>query len=318
MMPTPTPPPQGPYNDQPSFAPQPPQKGHGHKGLIATIITLAILLLGALGFIAYLLYLQPKPAPETATTPTTSDTDDTKKSGDADKVIASIRAALTETILPSYKEATINDGTTSPAYKEKDAQFSVAGTNGYSLSIDPSPVTGYDEKATKAVQDGIINTLGSKSRFTVKSTEWSKTYQDDTVICEVSIGSAPINVSCANVADYAQAIEKAKPFAAAFFASEVGKEYGTGLLISNITITQKAGGYSRAVIALGNTQNPIGGFAGLFYAKDSNWTYFKGTQAIMLCADYNTYDIQASFEGYPCFASSESTEPTTVKLTLTR
>lgn len=295
--------------------PEPPQKPRS-KGLLITVILLAILLLGALGFIAYMLYSQPKPAEIKTDTDKSQMIDDTSKTGDADKVIASIRSALNEKIVPTYKDASFESGTTTPLYKSADEAFAVSGTFGFSLSVDPSP-TSYDEKANKAVQDVIVDTLGSKSRFSVTNSDWNTIYQDATVICSLITGGVPVNVSCANIADYKDVITKAKPFATAYLSSADGKKYGEGLALGNITITQKTGGFSNAVVGMGSTISPVGGYAGLFYAKDGNWTYFKGTQALINCSDYNTFDIQTSFEGDACYDTTTN-KASTVKVTLTK
>lgn len=308
---------QQPIQQPPAPVPEPPQKPGAPKGLIVTVILLAILLLGAIGFIVYMFYSQPKPVEEKKTDTTTSETTEASKTGDADKVIASIRTALTEKIVPTYKDTSFETGTTAPFYKAKDEAFAVGGTFGFSLSVDPAP-TGYDEKANKAVQDVIVDTLSSKSRFTVTNNEWSSLYQDETVICNLITNGAPVNVSCANIADYKDSIAKAKPFATAYLNSADGKKYGEGITLGNITITQKTGGYSNAVVSMGSTLSPVGGYAGLFYGKDGNWTYFRGTQAFINCSDYNTYDIQASFEGDACYDTAATNKPAVVKVTLTK
>ncbi len=300
----------------PAPVPEPPQKPRSPKGLLITTILLGILLLGAIGFIVYMLYLQPKPAEKANDNDTAQTIDDTSKSGDADKVIASIRSALAEKVVPTYKDTTFETGTNTPLYKAADEAFAVSGTFGFSLAVNPAP-TSYDEKANRAVQDAVVDTLGSQSRFTVTNSSWNKLYQDETVICSITTDGSPINISCANVADYKDVIAKAKPFATAYLASADGKKYGEGLALGNIKITQKTGGFSNAVINMGSTINPVGGYAGLFYAKDGNWTYFKGTQALINCSDYNTYDIQTSFEGDACY-DTVADKPSTAKVTLTK
>lgn len=303
------------YEQQPMQAPaplpEPPKKSGTHKALIVTVILLVILVLGALGFIIYMLYSQPKPLKSegNTTASTTTPTADT-----AEKVIASVKAALTDK-LAQYKGSSIKDEKIAPSYKPSDKPYAVNGEFGTSLLVMPGSPT--SEATNQTFQNTITDTLDSLARFTVTTNDWSKSYKDSTVICSVSTSGVPISVACANIAHYKDPLAKAEPFATAYLNSPDGKKSGEGVALGTITITKKTGGYSSATVSMGNTNSPVGGFAGLFYAKDDNWAYFIGTQSTLNCSSYNTYDIQTAFEGDTC-VDTTTNKDSTVKVTLTK
>ncbi len=297
-----------PTPDTSNFIVPPPKKSN--KGLIVLIITLVVLLLGALGTIAYLLFFQPKDTSTKDTTTTQQTTNDT-----AQKLADKVEAAINEQLKTTYPNLKVSEGTGSPAYKADGKDYAVYGNDfGVSLSVDTNP-TAYDQTGQVAIERIIKETLDGEASLTSKSTDWQITYQSTDAICTTSLGSSPVSLSCANTADYSALIKQMEPFAKAYFASAEGKINKTGVAFATPTITKKATSFSNAVVAIGSTESPVGGFAGLFYAKDANWTYWRGTQSIINCKDYNTNDLQRAFEGDTCY-DTKAKASATVKVTL--
>jgi len=62
----------------------------------------------------------------------------------------------------------------------------------------------------------------------------------------------------------------------------------------------KTAGYKTAEVGL-LAEAQFGGAAGLFYqTPDGMWHFFKGTQQIIPCGDYNTPDLKKAFLGSQC------------------
>jgi len=288
----------------------------GHKGLVATIIVLVLLLLAAAGYIVYTTFFQTKADETSNTTTTTQQTATTAPNAQAivEKVRTAVKDGLTQT-LPSM---TIADTTYAPAYKADGAPYAVnSSTLGYGLNVTPEPTsTTSDLSSSTKVEQVIADSFTAQTGFTKSSQDWQTTYQNNAVICAVSVSSSPVSLSCADKSAYSDLVKTVNPFATAYLASADGKKYGEGILLSEPKITEKASGYSSATVSMGNTQSPVGGYAGLFYAKDGTWTYWRGTQSVIDCADYNTHDLQKAFEGDACYNSVTKNDSATVKVTL--
>lgn len=299
-----------PTSNDTNFVVQPPAPKKPGAGLIITAITLAVLLLGALGVIAYLLFFQPVATTEEKVT----DTTDT--SNQAQSLVAKAKTAVVEVLKTDYTDATINDTSFTPLYKAADTPYAVTGgTFGYGFETNPTKDSSYDQTALTAVQRSISTLIESDKSYKKTTKAWEIDYQNESVICSVSIDTSPVNFSCANIADYKNLISAVEPYATAYLASDQGKQYGEGVAFGMPTIAQKANGYSNAQVSVTNTNSPVGGFAGLFYAKDGNWAFWKGTQSILGCTEYNTVDLQHSFEGDVCWDDATNKE-STVAITL--
>lgn len=291
----------------------------GHRGLKATIVVLVILLLGALGAVAYLLFFQPKTTDNVATdTPQTTQntTNETPAPASAAAIVQKVRDAVTEALKTDYPSAKINDGTSAPAYQPDNATYGVRlSTGGSSLDIDPTPGS-YSEDAIKATQQAIADALALETSLKKIDGDWNVRYQSDTVTCSLIKDGSPVGLACADIAAYSDAITKVAPYAAAYAASADGKKYGDGVIIELQKVTEKSDGYKNAWTNMSNINSPVGGFAGLFYYANGQWTYWRGSQSIISCADYNTRDLQKAFEGDSCYDEATQNEQATVKVTL--
>lgn len=314
--PQPTQPPLGttPPSPTPStnnFIVQPDEPRKGHKGLIATIIVLCILLIGALGTIAFLLFFQPK-ADKTTKQDSAGATTESAQTNEAKELISKVKNNVTDQLSTANSNMKISDGTSAPIFKPDDKKYAVISSEiGISLSIDADTST-YDRAKQSTVEKVVNDTFKGDASLKLTSNDWQNTYQNATVICTVSSESSPVTVSCANKKEYTPLITQVAPFAEAFFASNDSKNYQT-VTFAAPKISQKTSGYRNATLGIGSMEAPVGWAAGLFYAKDGNWTYWRATQSIMLCSDYNNSDLQRAFEGEPCIDTNNANSTVKVK-----
>lgn len=308
---------------QPQEAPQEPQQNlapqKSHKGLKITVGVLIVLLLAALGTIAYLLFFQPKDADKTTDTTantTQNESDDTQNASAAAAMVQKVRDAVSEGLKDEYPTATIEAGTMAPAYKAPSVNYAVGAANkGHSLAITPV-ASEYDEAGILKTRQLITDVVEADSSLTKTSNDWLITYQNDSLICQVAINGSPMAFSCADISVYADEITKLAPFAKAYLASENGKKYGTGIVMALEKIEEKTDGYKNAWTSMGSTISPAGGFAGIFYYANGQWTYWRGSQSIIECSEYNTRDLQKAFEGDSCYDNTKPEGTGTVVVTL--
>lgn len=292
-----SPPPTPPVNN---FIAQPDPPKKGRKGLIATIIILVVLLIGAIGVIVFLAYFQPKSTKTTTANGNTSSGASTQDKNEAKELIATIRSAVTDKLATTYPNMSISDGTYAPIYKADTVNYGVASSDiGISLNID-TDAKAYNPTGQAAVEKVATDVFKSQSSLKVTSQDWQSIYQNDTIICTLSSGSSPAVINCANKKDYTALITQVAPFADAFFSSKESKTFGPTVVFATPKISQKANGYRNATLSMSAVESPVGGAAGLFYAKDGNWSYWRATQSIIPCADYATSDLQRAFEGDQC------------------
>lgn len=306
--------PETPATPDPFQPPTPPKKSR--KGLIITlIIVLVVLIVAAAAFI----FFRPK-AGDTAInaqdTPAQTNTGTTEQPEDTEDYaqgwIDKIRASLADQLGSAYPTLPNESSDGVPIYKVPGTGYYILGGDfGKGFSLQAGVQTPTSIKAEQVIND----TLAGDTSLTKADSEWRVTYQNDKVICNVLGGGSPITVTCANIRDYAGTIAQLKPFVEAYLASEEGKAYGEGVGFGMVTITDKNDGYQTATIGMGSGESPVGGYAGLFYAKDGKWSYFTGTQSVLSCSQYNTHDIQKAYEGEQCY--DEATENDSAKVTVT-
>lgn len=290
---------------------QPPKKSK--KGLIITLVI--ILLLAVAGVAAYLLYFQPKN--DTANNAETTKTEENTLPSDTtdyakvliDKVLTSEKALIAE--FPGIKVE--NTDAIAPPYQYESNEYYVSGNFGYAVTVSntaPVGATNTDAFPKKSL-DTATKALSSDPSLRKNETEAAITYKSDQVNCSVSKSSTPLSVSCANTRDYAKIATDVKPFADALFVAQ-GEKSKSRSIFSNLKITEKADGYANATLSVGVFEG-VGGYAALFYSKDANWIFWKGTQSQIACSAYDTFALQTSFLGDSCYDEATKTE-STVKL----
>lgn len=303
----PHPEPQAIFTEPPQ--PQPPKKSK--KGLIITLVI--ILLLAAAGAVAYFLYFQPKNT--TVSAPTDNQTQEETTPADTtdyakvliDKVLTAEKALVST--YPTIK--TENTDARAPAFKYGSNEYYITGDFGYSILVTDTASATDPAKFTASTVASANTTLTADTSLSKNETESSAVYQNNLVICSVSTQGYPLTVSCANKRDYTSRAEEIKPFADALFVAQ-GNTNKSNTVLGDLKLFKKADGYASAQVSVGGFEG-TGGYAGLFYGKDNNWVFWKGTQSLLPCQDYDNFALQTSFLGDTCYDESTKTE-STVKL----
>lgn len=264
------------------------------------------MLLVAAATVAYLVFFQPKTEdakPTDTNTNTVTDTPDVVEPVvTAQSLIDKVKSSLTGELATTYLSMKITEASEAPAYKASNANYFVRSSEiGTSLSVAPTGNDAYNESAVTAVQTTANAILGAEPSLTKTTSATSTAYTNDAVACTVSVGTDPVSIACADVTSYTSLVSELAPFAKAYLDSEDGKKYGENVILGTPEITSKADGYKNATISMGNGDGGIGGYAGLFYAKDNVWTYWTGTQSALMCSEYNTQALQKAFEGDTCY-----------------
>ncbi len=282
------------------------------KKLIIGII-IALVLLAAAGFAYYWFFVK-----EEATTVTkssekivaqvetpTADTRDYAK-----ELIEKVRASVSNIKTEYPKSKVENTDAYAPPYKYGSNMYYVAGQFGYSLLITESG--DFNEAFNNSAEEAVFAVL-EKENLVKDEEEYLITFTGDTVVCNASNSSYPVYVSCANTRDYKTPSEIVEPFAKAYFASPNATD-GSEIVFGQPKINEKSDGYKNASVSI-NGYNSSGGFAGLYSGKNNVWTFWKGSQSVIDCSEYNTFELQKSFEGDSCYIEGQ-TENSVVKVTL--
>lgn len=317
LPPQPTPPPTPQPTPQPPFGPEnnfvvkqeePPRRKKGPLIPILIIIGIFIVLVGAAAGVAlYINANQKDDEPET-----TAQVEDTSK---AEELTDKVKAAIDKELKVTYPAITTESSTGAPAYSVPQKDYAVFSSKfGTTLSIaekEGTPPATSVEVTAAAIEKVANDTLSADDSLKQSANELRTIYQSSSVVCTVSIGVLPVTVSCADVEDYAGLIKGVVPFAEAYLASDEGKQNGKDIAFSDPTVSEKANGYSNAKVSMGSTSS-IGGFSGLFYAKDGNWAFWKGSQSLLPCSDYNSSDLQRSFLEEECFDTVNNNNATVI------
>lgn len=316
---TPAPVPQTP---QPQFDPpiatpsfNKPKKSHKKRNIIIAVVILLLLVGGTIA--AVMAFSTPK-----KDTTQKSAAQDTKPLDDAQGMITKINAALTDNTKSNYQNPQISfmspttaSPAVSPSYQVKDTDYYVVVSQAYGLNIqktvDTNSETGVDTVFTQGIVDQVTAIFASSHYNKTTDLASGVEYQSDAVICTVSgTDSIPIYVTCANKNTYAKASGDVKPFVAAYRASN-SSSTSEDIFSAPTIKSSSVNGYQTATVGVSSRQS-VGSAAALFYRKSTDtWKFFKATQAISSCSEYNTDDLKAAFADEPCV--SDTNTDTTVK-----
>ena len=285
----------GPLFMQPEAPTPPPKRSHRKRNIIIAIIVAIILIPAAV--VAVYWFATPQQAPTHTNTPVVVDS--------AETIINKINARLSDTSRSDHLESTITQSTPlddnrlpSPSYKVGDADYAVFTDDTYGLSIAHA-----GESAD--IDEGFNNTIAQQITDILTSTDYKKgqvstlvtNYESTDVICTIMSQGSPMSVACANKSAYTRISEQVAPFAKAHAAKvpqgSANRTYSTPKVTDSETKD-----YQRAEVSL---TEGLGGVMLLFYRHGSDdWQFFKGTQNILACSDYNTVDIVSAFKGEKC------------------
>lgn len=196
------------------------------------------------------------------------------------------------------------------------------GDGASSLEVYYNEDSGNNEAIVARAKD--INSAVIKSLATqgfVKSTDsvyganqYSRiAYTKDDAVCiadspENGAMSPPVSLACGQISKYTKDLENYKeiePYAKAYAATGNMKN---GDYFDFRELKAGKPGYKNASVGLSNAGTVVGGGMGLFYKTPASddWSFFKGTQQILACKDYNTKDLQAAFAYENCYDSSKN------------
>lgn len=208
-------------------------------------------------------------------------------------------------------------GTYSPAYKPAGYDFYIsAGTGGSSVTLVSYYTTGMSlptptETTIRTNVAQLYKDLGLTKTDTYGDAETSSlthVYAGKGVICTVDDTTAqvsPTSVNCGLISAYTDAAAKAKPVVTALPSLTSTTAFGPVKIRDS-----QVNGYQSAQASVGDVKG-MGGYAALFYKKDGGtWKYFKGTQEIIPCTEYNTTDLRNAFMGDACWDTATNKEST--------
>ena len=288
-----------------------PKKSHKKRNIIIAIIVLLLLAGGAVA--AVMAFSAPKKDPTKK-----ASVQDTKPLDDAQGMITKINAALTDSTKSNYQnpQITFTSPTSSPAtaeslsYQVKDTDYSVTTNQTYGLNIQKTVTTtsetGIDTVFTQGIVDEITATLTNSQYKKTTEVPTGTEYQSDAVICTVSsVDSIPVYVTCANKNAYTKISSDVKPFVTAYRAGN--PDDTSQPVFSAPTIkSSSVDGYQTATVTI-SSGAPVGGKGALFYRKGkTDWKFFKATQSLSNCSDYNTDDLKAAFADETCVSDSNT------------
>jgi len=311
-----TPPPVS-QTPQPQFDPpiatplNAPKKSHKKRNIIIAIVILLLLAGGAVA--AVMAFSTPK-----KDTTKKAAVQDTKPLDDAQGMITKINAALTDSSKDTYQNPQISF--TSPtsksataeslSYQVKDTDYYVTTDQTYGLNIQKTVATTSETGVDTVFTQGIVNEITA----IFASSQYKKTtevltgteYQSDAVICTVSgVDTIPVYVTCANKNAYTKISSDLKPFVVSYRSGNPDDTSETVFSAPTIKSTSVSG-YQTATVAISSRQE-VGSKGAFFYRKDNaDWKFFKATQSLSNCSDYNTDDLKAAFADETCVSDSNT------------
>lgn len=301
---------------QPPAAPTPPpvmpvvtETPKSKKKLVIGVVAL-LLLVGA-GLSWFFLMQPPKAEP----TPVT--TEDTQLQ--PEEVTTKIKSELAKDYTvqdiainnkPSAKEVSVRVEKISPAYKVDGYVYYNNYEGGSTMTILTSgslanELPAASDQDTRVMIAKTYTDFGLTKQTTTGDTNQGSSidaYTGKGLICTVESKESAISAStasCGLIANYADAAAKLGPLATALKVTD------TDAYLSNLVIKDsKVAGYQHGSLAVGSIKGGGGARALLYKKGDAAWMYFKSTQDILQCSDFNTADLRSAFKGEPCIDSN--------------
>ena len=277
------------------------------KGFSIVEVLIVLVIIGLIGVMGWLFLSRQK-----STSTTTQTATDAKKESpnlQPEDVITKVKSNLES----SYTVVSDSDGKAgkipsgsvypqqiqpyAPLYKPDGYNFytSYDGGSWFDMYVNEK-----DAPAIVAAIAGTYQELGLK-KMESKAPSGGSTgpgydlYTGNGLVCAVvpaDYQGSFMSTACGKIDNYKPAAEQAKPFADAMPDTDYSK------IVMDLKISSPQNGYQTA------TAN-VGAARGLFYKKGSEpWQFFRGSQSILSCSDYNTADLKNAFRGGACIDAS--------------
>lgn len=214
---------------------------------------------------------------------------------------------------PKQGEMSVRTEKNGPTYKMKGSVYYIKADSGASIDLMPGPTDSgqvpLPRKSDTNVRSEVVSILNGFGLVKTMSLGQPENgtgiviYEGKGIICSVDAADSATSsnsVMCGSVQDYIKAAATIAPFAKVV----PGVTTSTVFTMPRITGSQ-VDGYERATMGMGDIDG--GGSATLLYRKTGGaWMYFKNTQSVMPCAEYNTQDIRNSYMGEVCMDANNN------------
>lgn len=306
-------------NIEPITQPKMYQQPKKSKLSIIITIILSIALLCALGFIFWQNFL--------ATNNKTSQSDTNPSSSNNIVAINThpVTAMIIDKILAKYNLVTSSNQIKQPTdvYIEQSnlgPVWKIDNTNRYVNYTDQnaSSLTISIFSSTQTEWTTVYNEMAGFVQSTFEANNLAKTsddiYSGNDIICSTDSQSDNISsllsVACGQESKYNINLPEyvvTKPFFDAIEGKISGSSDGIKIPVNNMIVKDGKNGHM-------NTYLPIANAAALFYkAPNGQWTYFKSTQDVIDCGDYNTASLKSAFAYEFCYDNSNNRELTVLQ-----
>ncbi len=293
------------------------------KGFGAIEAIVLVVVLGVIGYLGYVYFAQMSKANDAVTT-----TESAKTTPNAASLVAELKAKLAKayTLKDQQSNApdldkkivTYIDGTTAPFWQAPGSDYYVSYEKGTSLFLTYASYAGTLEppKALEVRGELSKDILAIFEKFGLKKAtdssygEYVQPYTSDAVVCTSDIDIANpagnLSVNCGDMLKFVETAKTAKPFIDAIRKTSPEYTSEPSLAITISEIKKGANGYEQATAGIGDVKAQVGGYAALFYrAEGGEWQYWKGTQQIIPCIDYNTEALKNAFKGEDCYIDGQ-------------
>ncbi|MGB4761822.1 MAG: hypothetical protein WBP12_00530 [Candidatus Saccharimonas sp.] len=214
---------------------------------------------------------------------------------------------------PKAGEASVQKVVSTSQYQVKGYGYSSNYDGGVSLSIFVGPINQATDKAPRDVdiklRKQIANTYTQFGLTKIDAIDdgliVTNVYTSKDIICfvaEPDTDALNVGASCGEISKYEAAAKAAQPFAVLLKIDDDANN----VVFAPKIVDSSVDGYQRAEVSNGRING--GGGVALFYKKDGGeWIYFKSTQQLIGCTEYNSVDLHNAFKGEPCYDSKGAT-----------
>lgn len=219
-----------------------------------------------------------------------------------------IMALLTEA-KTAIGSGTVNTEYVSPDYMVPGSDFYAVGRKEDSHSLVARLPEAQLKPTAAKLETLLVSKKFQKSSQQVKDGYYPLVkYESDDTFCginyyaDLSDTDKPLYLACALKTSYLNTSTVQKPFYQAY------RESSSAAMLTEDnrlgypkTTTSKTPGYKTAELSLYGEASPTGAM-GLFYMlPDNTWHYFRGTQQILPCTEFNTADLKKAYLGTGCY-----------------